>query len=171
MGDVFTVQDITGSNWKQFRDLTNSVLGINYPDEFFQEVFNGKNIERNRLLVVGKVVVLSNEVVAGIKGFSLTGNQGVSVKPTAVYIEVLVVAERFRRLGLGVKLLECVEKECRRCYIRNLCVHTPSTNVEAIAWYLKRGFHKKTEVQEYYRNVFDVNTRSSTAVVLQKYLA
>ena len=43
MGDVFTVQDITGSNWKQFRDLTNSVLGINYPDEFFQEVFDGKN--------------------------------------------------------------------------------------------------------------------------------
>ena len=171
MEDVFTVQDITGSNWKQFQDLTNSVLGINYPDEFFQEVFDGKNIERNRLLVVGKVVVLSNEVVAGIKGFSLAGNQGISVRPTALYLEVLVVAKRFRRLGLGGKLLEYVERECRRCYIRSLCVHTPSTNVEAITWYLKHGFHKTTEVQDYYRSVFDADTISSTAVVLQKYLA
>jgi GNAT superfamily N-acetyltransferase len=56
------------------------------------------------------------------------------------YIEDMVIHSRFRRLGLGARLLEAVEDCCRRLGCFRLMLHTLPDNAPAMKFYIKNGW-------------------------------
>lgn len=67
-----------------------------------------------------------------------------------VYIEMLMLEERYRSKGLGTKLLNEVKKFSKRNKARRLFIDVGTDNTRAIEFYLKNGF----EVSGFVRNFF-----------------
>lgn len=144
-----------------FIKLTNTVLPLQYPDSFFQELVHGKNTKDTFFAQLA----FYSEVAVGAVKAKLIANKKGGVLPQGVYIEVLVVLSHYSGKGIGTKLLEYVEMECRKHYQHSLYVHVASDNTHAIDWYKKRGFEQEGDLLVgYYKNT----KGSSDAFVLKK---
>ncbi|QLL30983.1 hypothetical protein HG536_0A07980 [Torulaspora globosa] len=149
--DLTTLDNVYENNLGTLMKLSNSVLPVQYPESFFQELFpKGKNGSKDTFFA--QLGYYSEVAVGGIKAKLLTNKKG-EVLPQGVYIELLVVLEHYRNKGIGTKLLNYVESECKRHFQHDIFVHVACDNESAIEWYTKHGFVREGDVlKNYYKN-------------------
>lgn len=161
--NIVSLDNVYANRLGTFIKLTNSVLPVQYPDSFFQEIVHSKN---GKDTFFAQLAFYSEVVVGAVKAKLIANKKG-GILPHGVYIEILAVLEHYSGKGIGTKMLEYVESEAKRHYQHALYVHVASDNVHALTWYKKRGFDQDGDVLiEYYKNT----NGSANAVVLKKTL-
>jgi N-alpha-acetyltransferase 50 len=71
-----------------------------------------------------------------------------------VYIMTLGVLAPYRRLGIGSVLLQHILDQCAKDKsIKKIYLHVQTSNMEALKFYEKVGFHIINIVPNYYRNI------------------
>ncbi|CAR27976.1 hypothetical protein ZYGR_0N04640 [Zygosaccharomyces rouxii] len=159
--DIVSLDNVYANRLGTFVKLTNSILPVQYPDSFFQEIVQNKNGKETSFAQLA----FYSEVAVGAVKAKLIANKKGGILPHGMYIEVLAVLEHYSGKGIGTKLLEYVESEAKKHYQHALYVHVASDNVRAITWYKKRGFEQDGDVLlDYYKNT----TGSANALVLKK---
>lgn len=159
--DLVSLDNVYANRLGTFVKLTNSVLPVQYPDSFFQEIVHGKGGKDTFFAQLA----FYSEVAVGVVKAKLIANKKGGILPHGVYIEVLAVLEHYTGKGIGTKLLEYVENEAKKHYQHDLYVHVASDNVHALNWYKKRGFEQDGDVLiDYYKNT----KGSANAIVLKK---
>lgn len=163
---LINLDDIYTNNLGTFAKITNSVLPVSYPDEFFEELFELKssNKKKTQETFFSKLAYYGETAVAAVKAKLLPSSKG-GVLPAGVYIEVLAVLSAYRDKGIGSKLLEFIEQQCKDHFQHDIYVHVATDNSVALEWYKKKGFNQEGEIlQGYYRDT----TGSPDAFVMKK---
>lgn len=160
---LVSLDNVYANRLGTFIKLTNSVLAVQYPDSFFQELVYGKN---GKETFFAQLAFYSEVAIGAVKAKLIANKKG-GVLPHGVYIEILAVLDHYSGKGIGSKLLEYVENETKKHYQHDLYVHVATDNVRAITWYKKRGFEQEGDVLiDYYKNT----KGSANALVLKKIL-
>lgn len=159
--DLVSLDNVYANRLGTFIKVTNTVLPMQYPDSFFQELVHGKN---NKDTFFAQLAFYSEIAVGAVKAKLIANKKG-GLLPQGVYIEVLAVLSHYSGKGIGTKLLEYVATECKKHYQHALYVHVAADNQHAIEWYKKRGFEQEGDVlKDYYKNTMN----SADALVLKK---
>jgi ribosomal protein S18 acetylase RimI-like enzyme len=67
----------------------------------------------------------------------------------------IAVEEHARGLGVGVALLEQIERALARAGTTELTLHTADANAAALELFSKRGFRSEQRLPRFYRGVYD----------------
>ena len=158
------VEDVSGiaivpiqhSHLPAIQRLTSTLLPVKYPDKFFADVAN-----EVIPATFSRVALLDSKPVGWIRcrldPFPEKTSPLSSMKPiyNQVYIQALCLLAPYRGQGVAKKLLETVlgpsvltehDVEC-------VYAHVWESNEDALEWYQKRGFHRVTLVENYYRKL------------------
>lgn len=165
---IVALDNVYENNLGTFSKIINVSLSVQYPDDFFQELYPLKNSKKIKEDIFFSQMGYYGEVaVGGIKA-KLINNVNGSILPNGVYIEILAVLQAYRRKGIGSALLMYIEEKCKLHYQHNLYVHVAVDNEVALNWYSSKGFKKEGEVLvNYYK---DKGIGSQDAFVLKKQL-
>lgn len=163
--DLTTLDNVYENNLGTMIELTNSILPVTYPDQFFEEILSkGKNGKNDTFF--SQFAYYSEVPVGCVKAKLLPNTKG-GILQQGVYIEVLVVLEHYRTKGIGQKLLSYVEEECRKHYQHSIFVHVACDNELGFKWYEKHGFERQGEVlKDYYKET----SGSPDCLVLKKHI-
>lgn len=163
--DLTALDNVYENNLGTLVKLCNSVLPVQYPESFFQELFpKGKNAKKDTFFA--QLGYYSEIAVGGVKAKLLPNKKG-DVLPQGVYIEILVVLEHYRGKGIGGKLLSYVETECKKHFQHDIYVHVATDNESAINWYIKHGFvNEGIILKDYYKDT----TGSPDCYILKKHI-
>lgn|SRR3989338_7609465 len=91
------------------------------------------------------VLVLDNEVI-GVSGLYYDYEDPKDI----MWMDYFAVAPEFQRRGYGSKMMENLEKMCRKLKVRMLCVFT--YNEGALKFYEKNGFKICGRIENYYED-------------------
>jgi len=149
--------DVTPHNIKQLKRLNQVVFPVSYNDKFYKDV-----------LEVGDMAKLAfyNDIVVGAVCCRVQETKEKdSVKPVKrLYIMTLGCLARYRRLGIGTKLLEHVLSICEKDGdFESIFLHVQVNNSSAIDFYMKNGFEIIETKSQYYKRI-----EPADAHVLQK---
>lgn len=163
--DLTTLDNVYENNLGTLMELSDSTLPVHYPDSFFQELFpKGKNAKKDTFFA--QLGYYSEIPVGGVKAKLIPNKKG-DILPQGVYIEVLVVLDHYQGKGIGAKLLNFVETECKRHYQHDIFVHVACDNKAALSWYKKHGFEQQGDIlKDYYKE----SEGSSDCFVLKKHI-
>ncbi|KAK9480509.1 acyl-CoA N-acyltransferase [Lipomyces japonicus] len=134
------LDDLTANNLGILRRINSVVLPTTYGDAWYKES-----------LAVGQLVKLAyfNDIPVGaIRCASETRNGQASI-----YIMTLAVLAPYRRYGVGKQLIQHIEEEAKRTYVKEVYAHVWVENGEALSWYQKVGFEQAELVEGYYRKM------------------
>ncbi|QLG70689.1 hypothetical protein HG535_0A06310 [Zygotorulaspora mrakii] len=164
--ELTTLDNIYENNIGTLEVLTNAILPVKYPHEFFEEFFSkGKSGKKDTFF--GQLAYYSEVPVGAVKAKLIPNKKG-GVLQQGVYIEVLVVLEHYRSKGIGRTLLNYIEKESKRHFQHDIYVHVACDNEFGIEWYKSHGFAQEGDIiKDYYKDT----TGSPDCLVLRKYIA
>ncbi|CUM64317.1 uncharacterized protein PRCAT00001917001 [Priceomyces carsonii] len=153
--DIISLDSITVNNLGVFKKINEVTLPTSYPDQWYKEALKSDQISILAYyteLPVGALKAKPVNTSHKPTSFEEARRQQLEPKmlPNAVYVESLAVLEAYRNLGIGQKLLSYVIEETKKKYIHEIIVHVHIKNVEAIDWYIKKGFKKSELVVEGY---------------------
>lgn len=154
--DIISLDDLTPNNIGVFKRINQVSLATSYPEQWYKDSLNSDQIV--------KLAFYSELPVGAIKGktistshrsdsYESTQNQQLPSEcvPNAVYLESFAVLEAYRNLGIGAKLLQFVVEETKKKFIHEIVLHVNIADSKVMAWYMKHGFTKSGEVQDYYK--------------------
>jgi len=149
--------DVTPHNIKQLKRLNQVVFPVSYNDKFYKDV-----------LEVGDMANLAfyNDIVVGAVCCRVqeTKEKDVNKPVKRLYIMTLGCLARYRRLGIGTKLLEHVLNICEKDGdFDSIFLHVQVNNSSAIDFYMKNGFEIIETKSQYYKRI-----EPADAHVLQK---
>lgn len=102
--------------------------------------------------------------VGGVKARTEFTNPNDKV-PKCVYIDSILVLEPYRAIGIGSKLLEYVEEETKKKFIKEVHINVLKNDEKLILWYQHHGFEITGEIKDYYK---DHNLAEPDAVSMSK---
>lgn len=164
--EIISLDDITPNNIGVFKKINQVSLPTTYPESWYKDSLNIDQIVKLAFyseLPVGAIKAKlikfsakqSFDNIANSKETASSGSgvDGTTTKilPNAVYLETLAVLENYESLGIGSKLLNYLIEETKTRFIHEIVLHVASSNTKVIDWYLKRGFVKKEEIKDYYK--------------------
>lgn len=79
-----------------------------------------------------------------------------------IYIDNILIAEKYRSKGIGKQLIEAVKNKARECGCRLIELETQNTNVPAIEFYLKQGF----KVTGFNQKLYDGENAKEVAIFM-----
>ena len=135
-----TFGKLTKHNQEQFRVLNYLNLPVVYSEDFYNRL---TNYSRYSCLAYVK------DVLVGAISCRYEENEEDKTK-TNVYVMTITVLKPYRRYGIGTQLLEKAIEECKRDDVKKIYLHVHSGNQSAIEFYLRNGFAKTSEIEDYY---------------------
>lgn len=110
------------------------------------------------------LVAESNDTNKDIMGFVIaTKNQ---TNNSNCHITSFAVDKKFRRSGIGTKLIKSLETLCKKDKLDNLTLYVHDENKGAITFYESFGFSKSSIKKDYYEGSLD--TKSTDALLMKK---
>lgn len=163
--EIISLDDLTVNNVGVFKKINSVTLPTTYPEQWYKDSLTDQlvKIAFYAELPVGaiKARAINFSAKQSYEAISLLPSASSSatassdttpkILPNAVYIESLAVLKEYQGLGIGGKLLDFIIEETKRRYIHEVVLHVSTENSKAIDWYLKKGFTKKEEVKDYYK--------------------
>lgn len=92
---------------------------------------------------------MRNRIVAAYIGGEIVGVVWVGMRLDTVqyvpvgYVYDLEVKEGYRGRGIGAMLLRLAEETCREWGVREILLSVEASNLEALRWYLRRGYRAR----------------------------
>ena len=120
---------------------------------FEREAFTRQQIAY--LLTDYDSVSLIAKIDGEIVGF-IIGKIYVSGKSAIAHILTIDVAPKHRRRGIGLKLLQNIEKMFRCKSVKVCCLEVREDNIAALSLYQKFGYKKVGRLENYYGNAHGV---------------
>uniref|UniRef100_UPI00358FF320 N-alpha-acetyltransferase 50 n=1 Tax=Myxine glutinosa TaxID=7769 RepID=UPI00358FF320 len=145
--------EVTPHNIKQLKRLNQVIFPVSYNDKFYNDV-----------LEVGELARLAyfNDIVVGAVCCRVDMADG----QKRLYIMTLGCLARYRRLGIGTKMLNHVLNICHKDgTFDNIFLHVQVSNESAMRFYHKFGFEVIETKAQYYKRI-----EPADAHVLQKTL-
>ncbi|CCD27315.1 GNAT family N-acetyltransferase NDAI_0K01240 [Naumovozyma dairenensis CBS 421] len=161
------LRSLDRKNYETFRKLVNVILPISYPSSYFLELVTANTGDKNEIYIpISKLAFIGDVLVGGITCKLLPNRMG-HVIPEGIYLELIVVKQCCQNKGVGIKLLNYVEVECRTYLLHYIYLHVSINNRKGIEWYMKRGFEKiEFELPGYYK----LGNQNVTAIIMRKYV-
>ncbi|RLV95462.1 N-terminal acetyltransferase A complex subunit NAT5 [Spathaspora sp. JA1] len=170
--DIIALDDLTVNNLGTFKKINEVTLPSRYDSNWYKEALSTTN-------QITKLAFYAEIPVGAIKAKAFNNTHKINSLssllqfqlpsknvPNAMYIESFAVLEKYRGLGIGSKLLEFIIDETKKRFIHEIIIHVHVDNVDAVEWYLKKGFVKKEEiVQDYYKDL-DLNNPNAYIMTL-----
>ncbi|CAH2350373.1 N-alpha-acetyltransferase Nat5p [[Candida] railenensis] len=162
--EIISLDDLTPNNVGVLKKINQVTLPTTYPESWYKDALQSDQIVKLAFyseLPVGnikaKAIKFSSkqsfENITNTKETASSGSDSQpKILPNAVYIETLAVLASYQNLGIGSKLLSFIIEETKTRFIHEIVLHVQSSNIKAIDWYLKKGFSKKEEVKDYYKD-------------------
>jgi len=153
--------EVTQHNIKQLKRLNQVVFPVSYNDKFYKDVLEVGDLAKLAFyndIVVGAVCCRIQETAAA------AGSEKGAKPVKRLYIMTLGCLARYRRLGIGTKLLEHVLSICEKDGdFDSVFLHVQVNNSSAIEFYMKNGFEIIETKSQYYKRI-----EPADAHVLQK---
>ncbi|KAH3902361.1 peptide alpha-N-acetyltransferase subunit NAT5 SCDLUD_002181 [Saccharomycodes ludwigii] len=168
--------DVTKNNIQNLYIISNKVLPIHYPMEYFYKIlpFESYTTTSNKKKVVHgskneifytKLAAYHGIPIGCIKAKTLFNKN--NIIPIGIYIEIIAILGPYRNKRIGRKLLNYVEDECKKSFIHKIYVHVSVNNLPAIKWYQKLGFVESDVLP----NMYQLNDGNScNAIIMVKTL-
>jgi len=138
----FRYGEVIDKNIEQLLTINKSILPVQYSEAFYKGV-----LERGRKFAY---FAYFNDVVVGAVSCRME-NVKDEIK---LYVLTLGVLEPYRRLGIGLKLLEKVLDIAKRNpQVVSVYLHVHVVNQNAIHFYLKHDFKEMERIQDYYSKI------------------
>lgn len=141
--------------------VTVEEASIKHLDRLYEiemECFESEAFTRQQiayLLTDYNSVSLIAEVDCEIVGF-IIGKMHIDGKSTIGHILTIDVSPKHRRRGIGLRLLEDIEKVFRCKGVKVCCLEVREDNVAALSLYQKFGYKKVGRLKNYYGNAHGV---------------
>jgi ribosomal protein S18 acetylase RimI-like enzyme len=143
----FTVRVLAEHEWRRLRDIRLSALR-DYPTAFLasyeREVAYGEEKWRQEFARGQWNIMLADEQAVGLLG--VTREEG--MPSWECYLEYLWVTPKFRRCGVGSKLLRAVLDRLRDAGVGTVWLYILNGNVAALRFYERFGFQRTHESQQ-----------------------
>lgn len=161
--EIISLDDLTPNNVGVLKKINQVTLPTTYSESWYKSALESDQIVKLAFyseLPVGNIKAKAikfspKQTFENITNTKETANSGSDsqpkILPNAVYIETLAVLASYQNLGIGSKLLAYVLEETKKRFIHEIVLHVQASNTKVVDWYLKKGFSKKEEVKDYYK--------------------
>lgn len=148
---------ITNSNKEVLKRLVHACFPVSYSEEFYGKVVNVYNN-------LARFIVLKDVIVGAVA--CRVENEEITNTPH-VHVMILLVLDKYRRLGLAHIMLNFIYDEIKKLTIKPeyLSLHVQKANEVAVKFYLKEGFSITEELENYYTDI-----ENGTAYYMKKEL-
>ena len=135
----------TPNNKEVMRILVNHCFPITYKEEFYDRVAR-MYAEHTRFITL-------NDIIVG--GVSCRVETEDETATPFLHVLILLVLEKYRRLGLAGIMLDWVLSAARKSEpkLAYVSLHVQKINQAAVNFYLKKGFQIMEEVPDYYTEI------------------
>lgn len=160
-----TIEPVTPQTLPSYRRLITLLLPIRYPDAFYKQSI-AASPERPPLSLIAlwhdtsTTTCQPPKVVAGIQARlePFPSSSPDPNPPQTLYIQTLALLAPYRHLGIASsllsELLSRVLQQHMGLKIESVYAHVWESSVEALEWYVKRGFEVENGViPDYYRRL------------------
>lgn len=86
------------------------------------------------------IMAMENGVICGMAAFYCNDHIN-----HLGFLSMIVVRKEYQHKGIGVKLLSCVDAECKACKMIKLCLEVDLNNKSAQKFYERYGFVKENQ--------------------------
>lgn len=155
-----TITPPTSTTLRSYRRLITLLLPIAYPTSFYAASIPPSPYSVALLALWHDTPASAPIVVAGIQGrieptFPANTTNATSTNAETLYIQTLAVLAPYRGLGIASALLSSLVARALAEHprIASLYAHVWEANVDALQWYVRRGFVAEAVVWGYYRRL------------------
>ena len=137
-----TLIPLTFHNKNVLKVLVDRCFPITYTDKFYEKV---AILYKEFVQYVAIKDVVVGAVLCRIEEDEKT-------KESFIHLMIILVLERYRRLGIAHKLMDFIYKQAKENHkdIQTIRLHVQKTNQGAINFYKKHGFEIVNEIEKYY---------------------
>lgn len=139
--DIINLDNVYENNLGMMARIAQVVYPeVQFGDQFFSELFPGKN-EKKKDVLLAQIAYYSEIPVATVKLLLLQKKKSDTLNK-GVHIQLLAVLEQYRGHTIGEKLVEYAVEQCKKFHQHKLFAHVPVNDTENIEWYIKLGFER-----------------------------
>ncbi|GAM25386.1 hypothetical protein SAMD00019534_085610, partial [Acytostelium subglobosum LB1] len=147
--------DLTEKNMGQLRLLNTSTFPLTYDDKFYSNLLLPNTITK---------LAYFNDIVVGAVSCRIDTPKGES---PCLYIMTFGVLAKYRKLGIGKRLLDFVEEQCQQHNYSKITLHV-QVNSEAIEFYTKHGYTITSTIPNYYNRIQPADCHLMTKLTPKK---
>ncbi|PVU96330.1 hypothetical protein BB560_005814 [Smittium megazygosporum] len=166
------MQSVSEDNLNLLEDINSKLFPIKYSPKFYKQVLLGE--------IFGRLCLFNEECIGSILGrfqplnftndykgnFNTAGAKEMNEfaeenfpenrNPQELYVMTCGVHNKYRRLGIAKKLLDCIIKDAKEARdIKQVTLHVQTKNMAALNFYFNYGFRSAKKITNYYRNFDD----------------
>ena len=157
--NIIALDELTVNNVGVFKKINEVTLPCKYPETWYDQSLKSSDtvvqLAYYSELPVGaiKARAFNNTHPTTSPNFEeLLASSVLQKTPNCIYIESFAVLEKYRGLGIGLKLLEWVIEQTKKRFIHEIIIHVHQLDEKVISWYKKRGFKEGEVAKDYYKN-------------------
>lgn len=131
---------VIDKNIEQLRILNNTVYPIKYKEKVYEQVLK-RGPEFSSFAIF-------NDIAVGSYSCRIEKHNG----QDSVYVMLLGVLPRYRKLGIGKQLMDQVFEVAKKHHVTKCHLHVQDTNEAAIKFYESLGFKTVEKLIDFYNN-------------------